>query len=77
MSEESKNRRPGADPNEPAGMHDRLAVPNEDPERPAFAADGTDLTLIRGMLEKTPEERIRALESMIESVYRLRDARKT
>lgn len=52
----------------------RLAVRNERPERPVFASDGTDLTLIREMLAKSPEERIRTLEATIESIHRLRDA---
>lgn len=66
------------DSREQSGAEDELlGVPNEQPDRPVFAPDGTDLTLIREMLKRTPEERIRALEAMVESIYRLRDARKT
>ena len=54
----------------------QLGVPNEG-ERPVFAPDGTDLTLIRQMLALTPEERIRALEAMIVGMRELRDARET
>ena len=37
-----------------------------------FAADGTDLTLVRWMLSLTPEERLRVLQNNVNSVLRLR-----
>jgi len=39
--------------------------------RPTHAPDGTDLTLIRMMLEKTPRERLQALQDAANSVLRL------
>lgn len=43
-------------------------------EQPAFSEDGVDLTLIRWMLSLTPLERLKALESNIRALNRLRDA---
>lgn len=54
-----------------------LGVPNDCSDEPVFAEDGTDLTLIRESLAKTPEERIQALQAAIRSIYRLRDAVRT
>jgi hypothetical protein len=71
-----EQRRPGSE----AGKNtheDSLAVSNEEPRKPVFAEDGTDLTLIRESLSRTPLERIRALEAAIRSINRLRDAVET
>lgn len=46
-------------------MEARLGEPNQDSSKPVFAEDATDLTIIREMLAKTPEERLRALEMTI------------
>ena len=43
--------------------------------RPQFSPDGVDLTLIRWMLSLTPDERLAALQSSVQSLVRLRDAR--
>jgi hypothetical protein len=37
-----------------------------------YAADGTDLTLIRWMLSMSPAERLRNLQSQINSIARIR-----
>lgn len=52
-------------------------VPPEEPEPelPAFAEDGTDLTVIRWMLDKTPEERLRWLQAHMQAVMKVRRAR--
>ena len=39
---------------------------------PAFAADGTDLTVIRWMLALSPEERLRWLQTHLRGVATLR-----
>lgn len=39
---------------------------------PVFAADGTDLTVIRWMLAMSPEERLRWLQSHMRAVARIR-----
>lgn len=38
----------------------------------AFAADGVDLTVIRWMLERTPEERLEAAQQLIDAAWALR-----
>jgi len=47
-----------------------------DDARPQFSPDGVDLTLIRWMLSLTPAERLAALQSSVQSLVRLRDARR-
>jgi len=42
-------------------------------DRPALAADGVDLTLIRWMLSLTPAERLRVLQRNIRSIIKLRE----
>ncbi len=51
-------------------------VPDQGPveDLPAYGADGTDLTLIRWMLSKTPGERLDILQGSVRSLTRLRDA---
>lgn len=52
----------------------RPSVPQvayDDPEEPAYADDGTDLTLIRSMLLKTPTERLQALQEQATTVLRI------
>jgi hypothetical protein len=50
------------------------AVTNSD-GLPAFAADGTDLTVIRWMLSLSPEERLRWLQTHMRGVSALRRGR--
>jgi len=38
----------------------------------AFAADGVDLTVIRWMLERTPEERLLAVQQLLDATWALR-----
>ena len=38
----------------------------------AFSADGVDLTTIRWMLDRTPEERLQAAQQLIDAVWALR-----
>ncbi len=38
----------------------------------AFAADGVDLTVIRWMLERTPEERLRAVQQLLDATWAVR-----
>ena len=40
-----------------------------------YSEDGVDLTLIRWMLSKTPEERLQVLQSNVRALLRLRNAR--
>ncbi len=43
----------------------------------AFAPDGVDLTLIRWMLERSPTERLRAAQDLINATWLLRTGRET
>ena len=43
----------------------------------AFAADGVDLTLIRWMLERSPTERLRAAQELLDATWALRTGRET
>ena len=45
-------------------------------DEPSYSEDGVDLTLIRWMLSLSPEERLHVLQDAVESVMRLRDARR-
>jgi hypothetical protein len=38
----------------------------------AFSSDGVDLTAIRWMLERTPEERLQAAQQLIDAAWALR-----
>lgn len=38
----------------------------------AFAADGVDLTVIRWMLDRAPEERLQAAQELIDAAWALR-----
>ncbi len=38
----------------------------------AFSADGVDLTVIRWMLQRTPEERLQAAQQLIDAAWALR-----
>jgi hypothetical protein len=38
----------------------------------AFSADGVDLTAIRWMLERTPEERLQAAQQLVDAAWALR-----
>jgi len=40
-----------------------------------YSEDGVDLTLIRWMLRKTPEERLQVLQNNVRALLRLRNAR--
>lgn len=40
----------------------------------AFAPDGVDLTVIRWMLERTPTERLEAVQDLIDATWALRPA---
>ena len=48
------------------------ALQAEPPGEPAYNADGVDLTLIRGMLDKTPLERLQTLNRFMTFVRRVR-----
>lgn len=48
---------------QPAKKPSPIEITHEDPERPTYAEDGTDLSLIRWMLAKTPLERLELLQS--------------
>ena len=48
---------------------------NQSQQLPSHAPDGTDLTLIRWMLSKTPQERLLWMQSHLQAVMRLRCAR--
>ena len=41
-----------------------------------YSEDGVDLTLIRWMLRKTPEERLQVLQNNVRSILWLRDVAK-
>lgn len=41
----------------------------------AFAVDGVDLTLIRWMLQKSPTERLRAAQDLVDASWELRGGR--
>lgn len=41
---------------------------------PAYAEDGTDLTLIRWALDLTPAERLRAFEALMADMVKMLDA---
>lgn len=43
-------------------------------KEPAYSDDGVDLTLIRGMLDLTPSQRLRQLQGFINAVARIRRA---
>ena len=43
----------------------------------AFSEDGVDPTLIRWMLRRTPTERLRAAQQMIDAAWALRDSSET
>lgn len=45
---------------------------NEPTVEGAFATDGVDLTVIRWMLEKSPEERLEAAQQLIDAAWALR-----
>ena len=38
----------------------------------AFSSDGVDLTVIRWMLERSPEERLRAAQELVDAAWALR-----
>ena len=46
------------------------------PGLPRFSRDGVDLTLIRWMLDKTPGERLAALQQQVPAIQRLRHAKR-
>jgi hypothetical protein len=59
---------------------DAIRKPDEPQETcdRTHSADGVDLTLIRWMLSMTPEERLRTLQNVLWSLWRLKHAaRKT
>ncbi len=43
----------------------------------AFANDGVDLTLIRWMLQRSPTERLRAAQALIDATWVLRNQSET
>jgi len=47
-----------------------------EPERPDYSDDGVDLTLIRWMRSLAPAERLQVLQSHLNSVEKLRAAKK-
>ena len=65
---------PQSDPVAPRGTGDeRLEADAVDASgRPVFAPDGTDLTVIRWMLEMSPEQRIQWLQSHLRAVATIR-----
>jgi len=62
-------------PNVPIDPTATVAPDLAAPEPPPFADDGTDLTVIRWMLDKTPEERLRWLQAHMQAVMKARHAR--
>lgn len=58
-------------------LEEQLAVSNEDPTRPVFAPDGTDLTLIREMLSMGYEDRLRYMQKASRQLLRLQHAIRT
>lgn len=42
----------------------------------AYGDDGVDLTLIRWMLSLSPDERLQVLQDSVQSIMRLRDAKR-
>lgn len=64
----------GARPDHPLGA--ATGVPATSSSEPtldgAFAPDGVDLTVIRWMLERTPEERLRAVQQLLDATWVLR-----
>jgi hypothetical protein len=56
----------------PAFEREKMAEPSS---RRTFASDGVDLTLIRWMLERSPTERLRAAQSLIDAAWALRSGR--
>lgn len=55
---------------EPREKPSSVEVTYDDPERPAYAEDGTDLSLIRSSLRMTPTERLRMLDDWVGTVAR-------
>jgi hypothetical protein len=45
---------------------------DDDPENPAYNKEGVDLTVIRGFLDKTPEERLLTLKSFANGILKIR-----
>lgn len=58
------------------GWDDMVFLPAGAPplDEPAYSEDGVDLTLIRWMLDKTPEERLQELQSFHEFLDGVRRA---
>ena len=50
------------------------AISTDPRELEAYADDGVDVTLIVEMLERTPEERLAALEAFVAGLRELQDA---
>ena len=53
-------------------LESKLTVAVDDDAPDVFAEDGTDLTQIRQMLALTPTQRLRYVQSLAQSVLRLR-----
>jgi hypothetical protein len=71
MTPPSDADRPGPEPERAERGRPDAAVADDDGEPTidgAFSADGVDLTLIQWMLERTPEERLQTLQSMVDFV---------
>jgi len=49
-------------------------VTYEEPDEPAYAPDGVDLTMIRWFLDRTPAERLAYLEGWVASMAKLRNS---
>lgn len=62
-------------PSESAEGRERDRTEADSPELPTHAADGTDLTLVRWLLAKSPAERLVVLQSGARSLALLLDAR--
>ncbi len=69
---------PRADGHEDAARAAKRPLPDaaSGPDEPTldgvFAADGVDLTVIRWMLERTPEQRLEAAQQLIDAAWALR-----
>ena len=57
--------------NDPCDTDATRSPPTDADGLPAFAEDGTDLTVIRWMLALSPEERLRWLQSHMQAVATL------
>lgn len=56
--------------------HNVSTEPTPTLESHVFSEDGVDLTLIRWMLSMTPKERLMVLQNNVQSILKLRNAKR-